>query len=130
MSRPANVIPRVVVEDCEIVKATDALCCLRLGLRFTTVPTRGRGRRLCLECPQCGLRAFKLYRPMHLRAFACRTCHNLSYTSVQKHDARLDHLLRVPESTLIRLMARDQKTTWRLLAIRAAYIRLGLLSKY
>jgi hypothetical protein len=67
---------------------------------------------------------------MHLLAFARRTCHNLSYASVQKHDARLDHLLRVPESTLIRLMARDQKTTWRLLAIRAAYIRLGLLSKY
>ena len=50
--------------------------------------------------------------------------------SVQKHDARLDRLLRVPESILMRLMARDQKTTWRLLAVRAAYIRLGLLSKY
>ena len=130
MGRPPNVSSRTVVEDCEIVKATDALRCLRLGLEFTTVATRGRGWRFCLLCPGCGRRAFKLYRPMWLKTFACRTCHNLSYTSVQKHDARLDHLLRVPESTLIRLMARDQKTTWRLLAARAAYIRLGLLSKY
>ena len=67
---------------------------------------------------------------MWLKTFACRTCHWLSYISVQKHDARLDQVLRVPEAILIRLMARDQKTTWRLLAIRAAYIRLGLLSKY
>ena len=37
MSRPPNVIPLAVVEDCEIVKSTDALRCLKLGLRFTTV---------------------------------------------------------------------------------------------
>ena len=61
---------------------------------FSLVPTRGRGQRLCLLCPACGRRAFKLYRPQWLQAFACRTCHNLSYTSVQKHDARLDRLLR------------------------------------
>jgi hypothetical protein len=130
MGRPASGNPRIVVEDCEIVNASDALAWLKPGVQFTTVATRGRGRRLCLLCPSCSRRAFKLYRPVHLQAFACRACHNLSYTSVQKHDARLDRLLRVPESILMRLMARDQKTTWRLLAVRAAYIRLGLLSKY
>jgi hypothetical protein len=40
MGRPANVIPRIVVEDCEIVKASDALACLKLGLHFI-------GRRTC-----------------------------------------------------------------------------------
>ena len=130
MGRPPNVIPRAVVEDCEIVKATDLLCCLRLGLQFTTVATRGPGRRLCLVCPWCGRRAFKLYRPMHLRAFACRTCHNLSYTSVQKHDARLDRLLKVPDREIVRLITQDTNMTWKLLAARAAYIRLGLIRKY
>jgi len=49
---------------------------------------------------------------------------------VQKHDARLDRLLKVSDSTLMRLMAKGQKTTRRLPAIRAGYIRFGLLSKY
>jgi hypothetical protein len=113
MGRPPNAIRRLVVEDCEIVKASDVLPCLRLGLRFDTVATRGRGRRLCLLCPRCSRPAFKLYRPMHLQAFACRVCHNLSYTSVQKHDVR-----------------QDRNMTWKLLAIRAGYIRLGMIHKY
>jgi len=130
MGRPAKTPPRMVVEGCEIVKASDRSRCLGLGLPFDTVPTRGGGRRFCLICPGCGRKAFKLYRPVHLRAFACRTCHDLSYTSVQKHDARLDRLLKAPDSTLLRLMARGQKTCWRLLAIRAGHIRLDLMSKY
>ena len=91
-----NAIPRIVVERCEIVKVSDALACLKLGLRFSTVATRGRGERLCLLCPMCSREAFKLYRPIHLQAFACRACHNLSYISVQKHDACLNRLLNVP----------------------------------
>jgi hypothetical protein len=130
MSRPSNIISRAVVEDCEIVKASDTLRCLRLRLWFTLVPTRGRGQRLCLLCPGCGRRAFKLYRPLWLRAFACRSCHNLSYTSVQKHDARLDRLLKVPDREILRLLDQDKNMTWKLLAIRAGYIRLGLLRKY
>ena len=67
---------------------------------------------------------------MHLQAFACRSCHNLSYTNVQKHDARLDRLLKVPDREIVRFITQDTNMTWKLLAIRAAYIRLGLLSKY
>ena len=130
MGRPANGTPRTVVEDCEILKVTSTSTCVGLGFHFDTVPTRGRGRRLCLFCPLCQRRAFKLYRPSHLPTFACRSCHNLSYTSVQKHDARLDQLLKAPDSTLMRLMSKGQKTWWRLLAARAGYIRLGLMSKY
>ncbi len=130
MGRRPNVILRIVVEDCDIVKASDTSCCRRLGLAFTTVATRGCGRRLCLLCPGCGGRAFKLYRPMHLPVFACRACHNLSYTSVQKHDARLDRLLKVPDREIVRLITQDTNMTWKLLAIRAGYIRLGVIPKY
>ena len=130
MGRPANVIPRVVVEDCEIVKASNTLACLKLGLRFTTLPTRGPGQRLCLLCPGCSRRAFKLYRPRRLQTFACRVCHNLSYTSVQKHDVRLDRLIEAPEPEIVGLVVQDKNITWKLLAIRAGYIRLGLIRKY
>ena len=130
MGRPANVIPRAVVEDCEIVKVSDVLRSLRLGLQFDTVPTRGRGQRFCLLCPRCSRRAFKLYRPVGQQAFACRICHNLSYTSVQNHDARLDRLLKVPDDALVRLIVQDKNMTWKLLALQAGYIRLGLMSKY
>jgi hypothetical protein len=39
MGRPPNIIKRVVVEDCEIVKVSDTSCCRRIGLPFTTVAT-------------------------------------------------------------------------------------------
>ncbi len=130
MGRPPNIIKRVVVEDCEIVKVSDTSCCRRLGLPFTTVATRGGGRRLCLLCLGWGGRAFKLYRPTHLSVFACRACHNLSYTSVQKHDVRLDRLLKAPDREILRLVSQDTSITWKLLAIRAGYIRLGVISKY
>ena len=67
---------------------------------------------------------------MHLRAFACRACHNLSYTSVQRHDARLDRLLKVPDREIVRLVTQDTNMIWKLLAIRAGYIRLGVIRKY
>ncbi len=48
---------------------------------------------------------------MYLQAFACRACHNLSYTSVQKHDARLDRLLKGPECELMKLIIQDKNMT-------------------
>jgi len=71
-------------QDCEIVKAIESYACLRRGLQFDTVPTRGRGRRLCLLCPLCGRRAFKLYRPIHLLEFACRVCPDQVWRVYQK----------------------------------------------
>ena len=118
--------PRIVVEECEIVKATDLLICLRLFRSIWCRLAEGDGG-LCLLCPRCGRRAFKLYRPLHLQEFACRGCHNLSYNSVQRHDAHLYGLLKVPESDLVE---QDENMTWKLLAIRAGYIRLGLIRKY
>src|SRR6476469_4747021 len=117
MGRPASSNPRIVVEDCEIVNASDALAWLKLGVQFTTVARLGRGRRLCLLCPSCSRRAFKLYRPVHLQAFACRACHNLSYTSVQKHDARLDQLLKLSDGEIMSLVQQNTNINWKLLAI-------------
>ena len=130
MGRPRNVVPRGVVEDCETIRTSDGLRCLKLGIRFSLIPTRGAGQRLCLLCPMCDRRAFKLHRPSRTQAFACRVCHGLSYTSVQKHDARLYRLLKVPKYEIVRLVVQDNNMTWKLLAIRAGYIRLGLIRKY
>jgi hypothetical protein len=49
---------------------------------------------------------------------------------VQKHDARVDRLLKVPNREILRLVAQDKNMTWKLLAIRACYIRLGVIRKY
>jgi hypothetical protein len=62
--------------------------------------------------------------------FACRDCHDLTYTSVQKHDARLDRLLKPPDWILMDLIKQDSNLTMTILAIRAGYIKLGLISKY
>src|SRR6185437_385454 len=130
MGRRKRLVPRTVVEECEVVKVTDTSACAKLRIPFGSVPTRGHGRRFCILCPSCGRGAFKLYRPPHSPIFACRACHDLSYTSIQKHDARLDRLTKVPEYEIVRLIEQDQNMTWKLLALRAGYIRLGLIKKY
>ena len=130
MSRSANLTPRAVVEDCDIVDVSETARCLRLGLSFGLIPTRGGGQRACLLCPICGRRAFRLHRPVLLQAFACRSCHDLTYRSVQKHDARLDRLLKKSDCEIMYLVAQNSNMTWKFLAICAGYIRLGLMPKY
>jgi hypothetical protein len=46
------------------------------------------------------------------------------------HDARLDRLLKVSEREIVRLVIQDENPAWRLLALRAGYIRLGMIRKY
>src|SRR5437764_1213957 len=130
MGRLMSDTRRTVVEHCEVLKVNDGMRCRALGVPFGMSRIRGGGRRLCLLCPQCGRRAFKLYRPPQVSAFACRACHNLSYTSAQKHDARLYDLLKIAEPDLVRLIIQDANMTWKLLALRAGCIRLGMLRKY
>ena len=43
---------------------------------------------------------------------------------------RLDRLLKAPDREIVRVMTQDTNMSWKLLAIRAAYIRLGLIPKY
>jgi hypothetical protein len=53
MGRPPNVVRRGVVEDSETLRTSDGLRCLKLGIRFSLIPTHGAGQRLCLLCPMC-----------------------------------------------------------------------------
>jgi hypothetical protein len=39
----------------------------------------------------------KLYLPPPARYFGCRHCHDLTYTSCQEHDKRVDAFRRNPE---------------------------------
>ena len=71
---------------------------------------------------------FKLYRPPGSNIFACRRCHNLTYRCVQEHDKRLD-LVNAPDWVLMELME-NAECPWRLLGIRAGYVKLGILDKY
>ena len=54
------------------------------------------GTRWWWRCPRvgCGRRVAKLYLPPSSGLFLCRTCHALTYTSAQEHDARVDRILR------------------------------------
>ncbi len=61
----------------------------------TTRPHFG-GVRWWGRCP-CGRRVRKLYLPPGAGRFACRTCHGLTYESVQSHDKRVDALRRNPD---------------------------------
>lgn len=62
------------------------------------------GLRWWWRCPAlgCGKRVLKLYLPPGGGVFACRSCHRLTYTSVQEHDARVDALVRGGLGNLIR----------------------------
>ena len=98
------------------VNTSDAPPWLRLSYTFAAsgeavdyrvplVTTRPRfgGLRWWFVCPlvvggrPCGRRAGKLYLPPGGRYFGCRRCHELTYESVQRHDARVDALRRNPD---------------------------------
>ena len=72
---------------------------------------------------------FKLYRPPGSKLFACRECHDLTYRCVQEHDARLDRLVKAPDWVVAHLVVHG-RGPWRVLAIRAGYVKLGILGKY
>jgi hypothetical protein len=71
---------------------------------------------------------FKLYRPVREghAVFACRQCHDLTYQSAQQHDQRLYSLLKMPDSVLARYIL-EGRPAWKMLAVEAGYIRLGLI---
>ena len=116
---------RIVVEDCEIVKTTKTSRCSAFWLSIRYSAHSRKGSSLMPTLPL--LRSQSL-QALRVQSFACRTCHNLTYT-VQKHDVRLDRLLRLPDSELKGLVEQNKNIRWKLLAIRAAYIRLGLIGQ-
>src|SRR5215472_4662672 len=80
-----------LVENCEVISATleDLRVCCRVGIdTCATMPKPFESFRHWFKCPSCGRRSYKLYRPDPPSGFACRACHNLTYRSAQKQDAR------------------------------------------
>ncbi len=82
------------------------------GLTFTR-PWFG-GRRWWLRC-RCGRRVAALYLRPDANHFACRTCHNLTYRSVQQHDRRVDSLRKNPAEALRLLRERGPSVLFRVL---------------
>lgn len=122
MGRTPSVFRKTFIEECELVRASE-----RHGVAELSITDSSRGQRRWLACPNCSRRMFKLYRPPNSQVFACRKCHDLTYRSVQEHDARLDRLLTMPDQ-LLSFYVLGGTVSWRLLAIRAGYIRLGLIT--
>jgi hypothetical protein len=64
-----------------------------------------------------------LYSTPHERLFGCRKCHNLTYESSQKHDKRIDWLLKLPMKEFNKALMTGTLRQ-RLLAVRASTARL------
>ena len=55
----------------------------------------------------------------------------IAYGCVQEHDARLDRLVDAPDWLVMYHVLNDDEKSWlRVMAIRAGYVKLGLISKY
>lgn len=52
--------------------------------KLTRTPCNYGGWRYWLLCPTCGRRCGKLYKPYYGWRYACRGCHDLTYTSAQE----------------------------------------------
>jgi hypothetical protein len=66
-------------------------------INFLTTKPHFGGVRHWFLCPSCGLKVAKLYTPPDRVELACRTCHNLTYQSVQEHDNRVKRCREHPE---------------------------------
>ncbi len=53
-------------------------------------PAYKKNGRMCLK------KSYKLYLPQNAKYFCCRECYNLTYTSVQTRDKRVEELLKNP----------------------------------
>ena len=71
----------------------------------------------------CKRRVRVLYSTPHERLFGCRKCHDLTYESAQKHDKRIDWLLKLPFEEFNKALATGTLRQ-RLLAVRASTARL------
>lgn len=46
--------------------------------------------RYYFECPACKNKVYKIYKPSSNNYFACRKCHNLTYSEQKEHNKRMD----------------------------------------
>jgi hypothetical protein len=105
------------------VTATQEQLDYRVGL--TTTRPRFGGLRWWIICPlvvngrPCQRRIGKLYLPPGGCYYGCRHCYDLTYTSCQQHDKRVDWLRKTPEA--LRLLAEHPEG--------ASLTQLGLILK-
>ena len=85
------------------------------------------GYRYWFQCPYCGRRVAKLYKPRNQSRFACRHCHDLSYRSRQQYDKRIAKLIREP--WLISGYIDSPNPVKQMLAMRAVLVSAVLLNK-
>ncbi len=85
------------------------------------------GHRSWFLCPNCASRAARLYLPPFETKFLCRRCHDLTYRSVQTHDARVDALAKLPDAELSAVLAAGGRRS--LLAVAAVTKKLQRLSR-
>ena len=108
---------RVVAQSIEIVQTR-----LRFGLRpWFLCPGLGNGAT-------CHRRARFLYLPPGETRFCCRTCHDLVHLSAQRHDKRIDALLRLPLSEF-QFALTNGSLRQRLLAVQACTVALRRLCR-
>lgn len=122
-SRPTE-FRKSVVEDCFVLTATQGnlAVCHRLGIQVTaTMPKPFESFRHWFKCPSCGRRPFKLYKPKESERFACRNCHNLTYTSTQRHNARLAPFLKMSDDELQSIIENGNDRERRLASRARAY---------
>ena len=115
MGRRSSELRKRVVEDCDVITPSNHRLCDRLGIKLTaTMPRSFVSFRYWLQCPSCGRRCFKLYRPDPSSGFACRECHQLTYRSAQRHDARLGRFLKMSDDELESIIENrnDRECDW------------------
>lgn len=94
-------------------------------VNVTTTRPRFGGLRHWLRCPMlhdgiaCGRRVARLYAPPGMTRWGCRLCHDLTYSSSRRHDARKDKLRRDPlalamalRDPKLRRLALDTLASW------------------
>jgi hypothetical protein len=90
---------------------------------LTTTRCNFGGIRYWFVCPlvvngkPCRRRVAKLYKPPNAKYFGRRHCHDLTYTSCQEHDKRVDALVRNPALLTARMSSDNVKDA--LLAMKA-----------
>jgi hypothetical protein len=100
---------------------------LQYDIDTTTTACHFGGKRIWFRCPavrqnvRCGRRVARLYLPSAGHCFACRSCHDLTYTSCRTHNKRLDALIQDPTALTLALTSNNLEEA--LLGVRA-YTRL------
>jgi len=107
---------------------------LHQTVQITTTDCNFGGIRRWFKCAMvkdgylCKRRVRVLYSTPRERLFGCRECHYLTYESAQKHDKRIDWLLKLPIEEFSKHLATGSLRQ-RLLAVRASTTRLLRMQK-